>query len=830
MEAARLFVTVGANVTDLDKGLDHADKRFTETAKTAEHAGSRMGSFFSSAASAATGFIAADVFGKVSSGIAGFLTDGIKFNSEMEQVSARLSAFTKDGTQTAKILEDIKQEAATTPFAFQEMAKATASLLPVAKTSGAALMDLVKQAEILAASNPAQGLEGAAFALREAMSGDFTSIIERFDLPRQRLNELKAQGVPALQAIQTAMKEMGLDTDLVSKLGETAAGRWSTFQDTITGIKAKLSEKIFEGLSSQLQVVQNWFDTNKEAIDAWATKVGEGIGKAFGWLIAQAPTVIGAVQSVINALSGIDDIISGILGLNPADYGSAWEAFAAQFQLIKERVTPYVEQFLSIVQTVVGFIKDNFPTIATIVGTAIGAFAVFQTVIGPITAVAATISSLVAGFSAFSATVAAGTPVLTAIIAILGGPLTVAIAATVAIVAGLFLAWQTNFLGIRDIVADVVAWITPKIESVIATLFAFGAEVLPELQATFESIKGFIQNLADFIQPVIEGIVGFIRDNMGTIQSIFEGTWKIIEGVIDIAWAIISNSFKFWLNIIQGDWSGAWQNVKDMFSGVWEGIKKILEGAWQVMKGEVELGVKAVVALVGELPGKAVDAVKSIGTSLYQSGKDLIQGFINGIGAMGQSLWNSVTTLIKDNVPEPVRKALGISSPSKLFYEYGQQTVQGYINGVQGMQPQLKTAMEQMSNAVASTKLPQLSAGTPTGQAPFGTIAGGGPWQTVLMQANRFGMGQRALDLKNAGWMNPYQAADALAQEWQNQQRASIGYGAKMLGGGSTGNTVTVQPGAIQIVISGNNPTEIRQVVGEVLDEHLGFGAYAAGV
>jgi hypothetical protein len=107
----------------------------------------------------------------------------------MEQVSAQLMAFTKDGAATAAILDMIKTRAASTPFAFEDMATAATALLPASKAAGVGLEELIAQAEILAASNPAEGLEGAAFALKEAAGGDFASAIERFNLPRQYIKQ-----------------------------------------------------------------------------------------------------------------------------------------------------------------------------------------------------------------------------------------------------------------------------------------------------------------------------------------------------------------------------------------------------------------------------------------------------------------------------------------------------------------------------------------------------------------------------------------------------------------------------------------------------------------
>lgn len=168
----------------------------------------------------------------IGAGLAGVATVGLSFNNSMEQAAAKINAFTKDADATAAILEMVRERAAKTPFAFEEMANAAAALGPAAKQSGVPLEDLIAQAEILAASNPAEGFEGAVFSLKEALSGDFLSIIERFNLPKQRLKELKDEGVPAIEAIRISMAELGLDADLVSNMANTAAGRWSTLMDT----------------------------------------------------------------------------------------------------------------------------------------------------------------------------------------------------------------------------------------------------------------------------------------------------------------------------------------------------------------------------------------------------------------------------------------------------------------------------------------------------------------------------------------------------------------------------------------------------------------------
>lgn len=246
--------------------------------------GSTLGDISKNAVAFAAGGLLQSGIESVGSALFGAVKGGIDFNSQMEIVTAKLNAFTKDGAKSAEILAMIQERASKTPFAFGEMADAAAALLPTSKASGAALEELIAKAEILAASNPAEGLEGAAFALKEAVSGDFTSIIERFNLPRQRLKELKEEGVPALEAVQIAMSELGLDADLVSNLAETASGRWSTFKDTLTAMTATATKPIFDILSNGLAKVNEWATANQPLIDAFVAQLAGGLSSAIEWI------------------------------------------------------------------------------------------------------------------------------------------------------------------------------------------------------------------------------------------------------------------------------------------------------------------------------------------------------------------------------------------------------------------------------------------------------------------------------------------------------------------------------------------------------------------
>lgn len=272
-------------------GMSGAESSVLSFGGVTERVGGMLGGF----AKAAAG-VAAITGGALVAGLGGAAAAGFGFNNAMEQAEAKINAFTKDAGATADILEMVKERASETPFAFEEMAGAAAALGPVAKSAGVDLEGLIAQAEIMAASNPTQGLEGAAFALKEAAGGDFASAIERFNLSRQYINQLKDEGVPALEIVSRAMAQAGYDADLVTSLANTASGRLSTFGDTFTSLAGTVTQPLFDAFSEGLGVVNSELAEGTPMMEAAASAIGESLVPAAEWL---GGAMAGAAQGLV---------------------------------------------------------------------------------------------------------------------------------------------------------------------------------------------------------------------------------------------------------------------------------------------------------------------------------------------------------------------------------------------------------------------------------------------------------------------------------------------------------------------------------------------------
>lgn len=304
-------------ISILIQAKDQASKTLQSVTSEMEEGAKSSGKFkdalgrLGGMAGTATAALAAAGFAAVTAGT----SIGLKFNSSVEQAETKLRAFMKDGKLVAETLAWVKDEAAQTQFSFTDMADAAANLTPVAKTSGQSLQGLVRQAEILAALNPTEGLTGATFALREALSGDWVSIVDRFNLPRKRIMELKDQGVPAMEIISKTLGEMGIDYSLVSEQGKTASARFDQLKDKLVMMAGAASKPIFDKISDGLSHLNevDFTEFGNRMADAVQTALdaGHNIKGAFD-LFRTGDFTKGMFAAGINEDSKVVDVILDI--------------------------------------------------------------------------------------------------------------------------------------------------------------------------------------------------------------------------------------------------------------------------------------------------------------------------------------------------------------------------------------------------------------------------------------------------------------------------------------------------------------------------------------
>lgn len=263
------------------------------------------------------------------------------------------------------------------------------------------------------------------------------------------------------------------------------------------------------------------------------------------------------------------------------------------------------------------------------------------------------------------------------------------------------------------IISAIAPVVSAAINGIMPHLSAMGSK-LGELWSAFTSVVSII---VEWLTPAIQGMAPIFQNMFNTIGAVITDVFGVFTGVFNALKALFT-----------GDWQGLWNASKDIFSNVWNIVKDIVTGAfnhiknifsalgnaikslfsnaWNAVVNIVSSAGSQVVNSVASLPGRALSALGNIGSYLWNAGKDMIQGFINGIKNMGGMLWDAVVGIVKGAI-NGLKSFLGIASPSRLMRQFGIFTGQGYIDGLGLMK---KDAADAMQDLVSVPSAPDLTA------------------------------------------------------------------------------------------------------------------------
>lgn len=259
-------------------------------------------------------------------------------------------------------------------------------------------------------------------------------------------------------------------------------------------------------------------------------------------------------------------------------------------------------------------------------------------------------------------------------------------------------------------------------------LAVVGQPILEAVIPILQGITTAIQELPQFIENVVEGfrawgeehpiLMQFLTGVITALGIIAIG-FGVYTAVITIA-ALATTAFTAVMAVLTSPitlviaaiaaLAGAaymiyenWGAIGPWLTALWEGIKAYLSETLgsivTTLQTKFSEGYNAVVEWFGKIPGQiqtyweeAVTYLTSI--DLFQAGKDIIQGLINGIASMATSLFNKAGELA-GGVWDKFQSLFSFGSPSKTMFKAGVWIDEGAINGIKSKMGALKaTAMK----------------------------------------------------------------------------------------------------------------------------------------
>lgn len=356
-------------------------------------------------------------------------------------------------------------------------------------------------------------------------------------------------------------------------------------------------------LGGQLTILNNQFENVKEEI-----------GNAF---IPVLTSIVGAVRPIVSAFA---DALPGAL---QAFQGAAMPIFNQVWSNIQTNLIPAI-------QTLAKWFGDNvLPVIKTVA-------TVFMTNVLP--ALQGVWNSISANLlPALQRLWAQLSPILIPTLQALG----FVIQNVIGPVLGLLIAGIANVI---DVIATVIGWVA----RLVAAIVAFVGQIGPAWTSFWNGVRTTLTN-------VWNAIIGAVQTAVNTVVGWFR-------------WLYDHNTY---IKQLVDDIRAKFTAIRDFIVGVWNGIANFLGGIWNAIRGAAVAAWEAFVSAIRGKVGESGAAANSIGDAIKKPimdlagkavewGKNLIQGFINGIKNMLGNLGK-----VAQDAAATVAKFLGFHSPAE---------------------------------------------------------------------------------------------------------------------------------------------------------------------
>lgn len=638
--------------------------------------------------------------------VGGFFKDAIMGASDMEETLSKVGVVFGDMADQVKA--DAKFMADSFGIPKQQFLDASASIGLIGKASGIAEGELGQFSTNMARL----ATDASSFynvPLEEALAAIQSGLVGEAEPMRRFGVLLSAQAVDAEAARLGLEKVNGAYTE-----GAKAQARASLIMSGMTDASGDL-ERTQGSLSNRLRELKGRFQN-------FTAELGS---KAI-------PFVLKLLDSFESLGSKVGPIFGHIRG--------AWDAVMGGFQNADAAIGPSVGGFEAAmlrigaaVRNAVDWVRDNWPKIREIIGSVLerakeivsSAIDIIQTAWRNFGTEIETVART--GFQAarliiegaLKAIEVAVPPVREAIktlIEILGNPVfqTAALIISTVLIPAI-IAW-----GVQSTIAAgkvVAAWVVTN-----ASAIAAGAtQGLVFLLLSAQWVKMALAALASAAQvaaawliaigPIalviaaIAGLVALVIIHFDTIKSVIAGAWNWVKDHISTVMRVI---------------------VGVMTGGMSELVLLVIRH-WSQIRSAVSEAIGDVVSLVASLPGRAIGALGDLGGLLFNAGRRLIGGFVDGIksmiGAVADTLGGITSKLTSWKGP-PARDA-------KLLFGTGQLVMSGFIGGLESRYGDVRSSLAGVTKSLGVTPGLSVSGGQAAAAA---THASGGLGGTQVIQ------------------------------------------------------------------------------------------------
>ncbi len=288
----------------------------------------------------------------------------------------------------------------------------------------------------------------------------------------------------------------------------------------------------------------------------------------------------------------------------------------------------------------------------------------------------------------------------------------------------------TALMGIGESAPEMAGQISQAFDSLVAVVGPAVSEIVGFIMSQFGVVVDWVREnwplIQQTIQTVLAAIAALWTEYGDEITTVVRALWTVIKTVVDTGMRNILDTIKLVMQIINGDWSGAWETLSGMVERTLDAIGTILGAAFDIWYTLMDVQTGGMLTRISEWMtdtqtaiSDGMTAVETAISGAWESVKTTVEGILPGIASAIMAVWNKI--------PEDIRTDLVLIATH--LVTSGATWVTNLTTAGTNMLTAISTALTSMVTAVTTwatatflAPITGLAASTSTAM----TTAGGG--------------------------------------------------------------------------------------------------------
>lgn len=221
--------------------------------------------------------------------------------------------------------------------------------------------------------------------------------------------------------------------------------------------------------------------------------------------------------------------------------------------------------------------------------------------------------------------------------------------------------------------------------------------------------------LQPFIEWFMANVAPVIASCLQAAIDTFFGFWESVSGIIEGLLTALGGVIDFVVGVFTGDWSLAWEGIKEIFTGIWEALKELVSGAvtfiqnvvnlaWTAISGATSTiwnGIKALLNTLWNwlksLANTLFNAIKTSISTAWENVKSKTSEIWESIKEFVSNLWDTIKTAVDEKFTAMKDAITGVWDTVK---EKTKETWDGIWADIKGIINMIINGVESMANRV----------------------------------------------------------------------------------------------------------------------------------